>query len=245
MSTITVIKIGGVASQQLSKDVLEQMKIWKKQGQQLVIVHGGGVAINQLMEEAKVPVQKINGLRVTSQSDMTLVCSALLDNVGKYLTDQLEQAQLNPIQLTDQLRDVVQATFLDKDTYGYVGQVSHIETSPLMKSLEQDKLPLLASLGYSEKGEVLNINADYLATAVAQALQADRLILMTDVKGVLENGQVLKELVTSHVQEKIEQSVITGGMIPKIESAVQTVHSGVGQVLIGDNLLTGTVIRKG
>ena len=89
---------------------------------------------------------------------------------------------------------------------------------------------------------MLNINADYLATAVAVALAADKLILMTDVKGVLENGAVLEKITSYQVQEKIDTAVITAGMIPKIESAAKTVAAGVGQVLIGDNLLTGTLI---
>ena len=103
-------------------------------------------------------------------------------------------------------------------------------------------LPVLASLGYSKDGELLNINADYLATAVAVALEAEKLVLMTDVKGVLENGVVLDSLTSTEFQEKIDQGIITGGMIPKIESAVNTVLAGVGEVLIGDNLVTGTSI---
>ena len=105
-------------------------------------------------------------------------------------------------------------------------------------------MPILASLGYTKSGQELNINADYLATAVASALKADRLILMTDVPGVLENKQVLDVLKVSDVQEKIDQEIISGGMIPKIQAAVETVLAGVGQVLIGDNLSTGTIIKE-
>ncbi len=91
---------------------------------------------------------------------------------------------------------------------------------------------------------MLNINADYLARAVAISLGAKKLILMTDVKGVLENGQVLEHLNLVDVQKKIDSGVITGGMIPKIQSAVQTVESGVEQVIIGDNLTDGTIIKE-
>lgn len=242
MSQTIVIKIGGVASQQLSQDFITQIKSWKEEGKQLLIVHGGGFAISKLMEEEKVPIQKINGLRVTSKSDMTLVSRALLDIVGKGLCQTLNHAGVPAQQLITDIEQVVEADFLDQMTYGYVGEVSAIHPTILEKLLSEDKVPLLASMGYSKHGEQLNINADYLATAIATALSAQRLILMTDVKGVLENGMVLPSLSIKQAQEKIAQGIITGGMIPKIESAIKTVQAGVGEVLIGDNLLTGTLI---
>ncbi|EMC54211.1 acetylglutamate kinase [Streptococcus mutans] len=242
MKDIIVIKIGGVASQQLSGDFFSQIKNWQDAGKQLVIVHGGGFAINKLMEENQVPVKKINGLRVTSKDDMVLVSHALLDLVGKNLQEKLRQAGVSCQQLKSDIKHVVAADYLDKDTYGYVGDVTHINKRVIEEFLENRQIPIIASLGYSKEGDMLNINADYLATAVAVALAADKLILMTDVKGVLENGAVLEKITSHQVQEKIDTAVITAGMIPKIESAAKTVAAGVGQVLIGDNLLTGTLI---
>lgn len=242
MENIIVIKIGGVASQHLSQDFINQIKNWKEAGKQLVIVHGGGFAINKLMEEEHVPVKKINGLRVTSQSDMKLVSYALLNIVGENLVKKLNQSSIDSIQLLSDIEKVVQADFLDKETYGYVGNVSQIQTEILETMLANQMLPVLASIGYSKDGDMLNINADYLATAVAVALGAEKLVLMTDVKGVLENGAVLDSLSSTEFQDKIDQGIITGGMIPKIESAVNTVLAGVGEVLIGDNLVTGTSI---
>ena len=123
--------------------------------------------------------------------------------------------------------------------------MSSIKSDILNQMIDYGMVPVMASLGYSKDGELLNINADYLATAVAEALSAEKLVLMTDVKGVLDNGQVLDYLSTSQIKEKIDSGVITGGMIPKIMSALQTVKSGVKEVLIGDNLLTGTIIKEG
>lgn len=244
MKEIIVIKIGGVASQQLDAAFLNQVKTWKQEGKQLLIVHGGGFAINKLMKERHVPVTKIKGLRVTSLKDMQLVSQALLDIVGHDLTKKLNQSGVDSVQLRADLEKVVEAKFLDQATYGFVGQVSQIHINHLRQMLADDMVPVLASLGYTTDGQMLNINADYLATAVATALSANQLILMTDVKGVLENGAVLDSLSVQAVQDKIDQGVITGGMIPKIESAANTVLAGVGQVRIGDNLETGTVICK-
>ena len=239
-----VIKIGGVASKQLTPEILAKLSEWQQAGQKVVIVHGGGFAINQLMEENHIPIHKVNGLRVTSQSDMTLIKEALVDIVGKNLAGQLTQAVLPAYQLVDELPDLVHADFLDQETYGFVGEVKNITNQTLVALLSQGKIPLIPSLGYSEQGDLLNINADYLARAVAISLGAKKLILMTDVKGVLENGQVLDHLNLVDVHKKIDSGVITGGMIPKIQSAVQTVQAGVEQVIIGDNLTDGTIIKE-
>ena len=238
-----VIKIGGVASKQLTPEILTKLSEWQQAGQKIIIIHGGGFAINQLMEENHIPIHKVNGLRVTSQSDMALIKEALVD-VGKNLAGELTTAGLPAYQLVDELPDLVHADFLDQETYGFVGEVKNITNQTLVTLLSQGKIPLIPSLGYSEQGDLLNINADYLARAVAISLGAKKLILMTDVKGVLENRQVLEHLNLVDIQEKIDSGVITGGMIPKIQSAVQTVQAGVEQVIIGDNLTDGTIIKE-
>ena len=233
-----VIKIGGVASKQLTPEILAKLSEWQQAGQKIIIVHGGGFAINH------IPIHKVNGLRVTGQSDMALIREALVDIVGKNLAGELTTAGLPAYQVIDELPDLVHADFLDQETYGFVGEVKNITNQTLVSLLSQGKLPLIPSLGYSEQGALLNINADYLARAVAISLGAKKLILMTDVKGVLENGQILEHLNFVDVQKKIDSGVITGGMIPKIQSAVQTVQAGVEQVIIGDNLTDGTIIKE-
>ena len=239
-----VIKIGGVASKQLTPEILTKLSEWQQAGQKIIIIHGGGFAINQLMEENHIPIHKVNGLRVTGQSDMALIREALVDIVGKNLAGELTTAGLPAYQVIDELPDLVHADFFDQETYGFVGEVKNIANQTLVALLAQGKIPLIPILGYSEQGDLLNINADYLARAVAISLGAKKLILMTDVKGVLENGQVLNHLNLVDVQEKIDSGVVTGGMIPKIQSAVQTVESGVEQVIIGDNLTDGTIIKE-
>ena len=239
-----VIKIGGVASQQLTPEILETLKSWHQAGKHLVIVHGGGFAINQLMEEHQVQVTKINGLRVTQKAEMALVKTALVDVVGRSLTSSLLEEGLPAVQLVDQLDTIVKADFLEQATYGYVGQVSQIVVEPLLDLLEQGQIPVIPCLGFSLQGDMLNINADYLATAVATSLKAQQLILMTDVKGVMEDGLLLDVLHLSDIGDKIKQGIITGGMVPKVESAAKTVLAGVGQVLIGDQLTGGTQIKE-
>lgn len=243
MSDTIVIKIGGRASQNLTGDFLEQLASWKSQGKSLIIVHGGGYAINQLMEEADIAVKKIDGLRVTDSQSLNLVKQALVEIVGKNILTSLSQVGLDAQQLIEELPALVEADFLNQAKYGYVGQVSQIHSHVLQSLLEQGVIPLIPSLGYQGGRILLNINADYLATSLAVALQAEKLILMTDVSGVKESGQVLSSLKIGDIPDKIEQGIITGGMVPKLQSAAQTVKSGVAQVLIGDNLTNGTLIE--
>lgn len=245
MKDIIVIKIGGVAAQELSPACLKQIKSWQAAGKGIVIVHGGGLAINRLMKQRQLPTRKVKGLRVTSQTDMPIIRQALMELVGQQLNKQLHHAGIDSLQLDAHLGETVQADFINQAVYGYVGQVTSIKSDYLKELLDAGLVPLLASLGQTKQGQALNINADYLAAAVARELQAEKLILMTDTAGVLEKEEVLPRLLTSQVAIKIQTGIIRGGMIPKIESAVQTVLSGVGQVLIGDNLVTGTLIAEG
>ncbi|AXQ78297.1 acetylglutamate kinase [Streptococcus chenjunshii] len=245
MKHVIVIKIGGAAAQSLTADFLGQLNIWKEAGKALLIVHGGGFAIDRLMEENHRSVKKVNGLRVTDKADMLLVKKALTEQVGPPLAQHLNRAGLPAVTVNADLPNIVKADFLQQELYGYVGQVKEVVEEPLRNLLTKGLVPLLPSLGYSKEGELLNINADYLARAVAQAMSAEKLILMTDVPGILENGSVLASLPVSSVQEKIADATITGGMIPKVESAAQTVLAGVGEVLIGNSLNQGTVIKKG
>lgn len=244
MSETIVIKIGGVASQSLSDDFLNQVKAWQEAGKQLVIVHGGGYAINQLMEAAGLPIEKKDGLRVTSQKAMTLVAQGLQEIVAPNLKESLEDAGL-PILIFKEELTAFQSDFLNKEDYGYVGQVPTVDSQIFQNVFGQGKIPLIPSLAYAPTGELLNINADHLATAVAKSLLADQLILMTDVPGVKEGDRVLPVLTFQAIAEKIASGIITGGMIPKVESAQATVQAGVGQVLIGSDLTTGTIVKAG
>lgn len=245
MNDIIVIKVGGVAAQELSTSFIKQVKYWIENGKKIILIHGGGVVINQLLLERQLPSRKVKGLRVTSKAALPIIQQALLDIVGLDLTQQFNQADIDSIQLVSHLGKTVSADFIDKSTYGYVGQVTDIHSGYLEQLLDDHIVPILASLGQNADGQLLNINADYLAAAVAKKFQAEKLILMTDTQGILENKKVLPQILTSQVPQKIQKGIIKDGMIPKIESAVQTVLSGVNQVWIGNSLSTGTLIAEG
>lgn len=244
MKNIIVIKIGGIASQRLSDSFLKQVKTWQSDNKNIIIVHGGGYAIDQLMTEAKFPIKTCDGLRITEEKVIPLISSALLDIVGPNLITSLNNAGLKTEQFTDSLKYLIQADFISKENYGYVGEVSKVSTVLLEKTLKQGKIPIIASLGYTTNGQPLNINADYLATAIATSVKATQLILLTDVPGVLENGQLISNLTTKQSYQKIKEGVIKDGMIPKVQSATKTILLGVDSIMIANQLEKGTIITK-
>ena len=172
MKDVIVIKIGGVAAQKLSDKFIKQMQEWIVAGKKIVVVHGGGLVINQLMKERQLPTSKDKGLRVTAKSDLPIMEQALLGQVGRTLTQKLNDSDIESLQLVSHLGKTVSADFIDKDLYGYVVQVTAIQTAYLEQLLAADMVPVLASLGHNAAGELFNINADYLAAAVASSLQA-------------------------------------------------------------------------
>lgn len=243
MNQIIVIKMGGIAIKHLTEDTLIQIKNWIKQNYQIVIVHGGGNIIESLLIKAKHPTIKKDGLRVTAKEDLPIIKDALFNHVGKGLASNLKAVNINVEQLREDQLSIIQADYLNYHYYGSAGKNIHVHIDAIQNYLNQNIIPVIGSIGTHQDGNLININADHLATAIAIAMKARKLILMTDVQGVIEQGTLIKRLNISHVQSKIDNHIITGGMIPKVESAVATIKAGVNEVIIGDNLLTGTIIE--
>lgn len=243
MKQIIVIKMGGIAIKHLTEDTLIQIKHWIQQNYQIIIVHGGGNVIESLLIKAKHPTIKKDGLRVTAKEDLPIIKDALFNYIGKGLASDLKAVNLNVKQLREEQFLIIQADYLEYHQYGSVGKNIQVNVSAIQKYLNQNMIPVISSIGSHQDDDLININADHLATAIAIAMKAQKLILMTDVQGVIEHGTLIKRLNISDVQSKIDNRIITGGMIPKVESAVATIKAGVNEVIIGNNLLTGTIIE--
>lgn len=244
MEDVIVIKLGGIAAKKLNPEFMETLKTWKVAGKKIVIVHGGGYLIDELMSMRQLEVQKIDGLRVTTPESMACVDKALREMMGPKLSKNLNQAGIEALQINQGLGRIVEADFLNQSVYGYVGQATNIKTAYLRQIMEDGLIPILPSLGMTRDGQILNINADDVASHIAVALQADELIMMTDVPGVKEVGAVLPQLTVADVFAKIKTGVITGNMIPKVQGAIQAVEAGVGRVCIGQMLKGGTRILR-
>lgn len=243
MKNIIVIKLGGIAIENLNDAFIQQIKAWHLENKKIIIVHGGGQVISDLLTKNNHSTIKIYGMRVTAKNDLPIIYDALINIVGHQLLERLKESNLEFFQFKEKIKELVSAEFLNKNIYGYVGKVKEINTMLLENILSRDIIPIITSLGVNEQGEYLNVNADHLATAIAKKLKVEKLVYMTDVPGVIEKDKTLATLTIKEAKTKIENKIITGGMIPKIESAIQTLESGVESILIANNLQKGTIIR--
>lgn len=245
MKGIIVVKIGGVASDNLTKEFFQQITHWQKAGKKIVIVHGGGHYISEMMHRLNVPVSIKGGLRVTTKETLAITQMVLIGQVQPMITTKFQQAGFSAVGLNASCAQIITGEFRDEKKYGHVGNVKQIDKELLLHLISKKHVPIIAPLGLTETGEWLNINADNVACKVAEELQAEALYLLTDVQGVKKEGQWLKELSPKDIYGLKEEKVIKGGMLPKIESAVSAVTNGVHKVHITNKIQqVGTTISK-
>lgn len=244
METI-VVKIGGVASDNLTKDFFKQVKKWKDAGKQVVVVHGGGYYITEMMNRLNIPVTIKNGLRVTTKQALKVTQMVLIGQVQPAITSVFQQYGFSAIGLHASCNDLIQGAFIDQENLGYVGEVTKINSQVIEDVLASNYIPIITPLGMTIEGDWLNINADAAASKIAEALNADELYLLTDVPGVKKDDQWLSKVNTKEIKSMKEEEIIIGGMIPKIESAMAAIFGGVGKVHITNGIQrAGTVITK-
>ncbi|MCO6184148.1 acetylglutamate kinase [Leuconostoc fallax] len=242
MHTI-VIKIGGNAATQLTPTFFETIKQWQQQGKYVVIVHGGGTMISNLMAQFNEPVIKKDGIRVTNSTSIELTKMALIGQVQPQILDQLRQNNLNAIGLNAGSAQLLTGSFLNQSCYGLVGKIDQVNVKIIKTELHNGYIPVISPLAITNDGQWLNVNADQAATAIAKHLRADHLYLLTDVSGIKVAGNILHHITPTLAQELEMQSIITGGMIPKVNNALTAVAQGVTTVHITDHVNThGTLV---
>lgn len=231
-----VVKIGGVASDQLNAQFFSTIRKWQAQGVQIVIIHGGGHYITELMEQFQIKRQIKNVLRVTDETTLELTKMALLGQVQPRLVSLFQKEGLQPVSLHAGYNQLIQGKVINYAELGYVGQVTAINHQLLKLQMNHRKIPVIAPLGITKDGQWLNINADEVACKIASSIQADELFLLTDVPGIKENNQWLKRINLSKIEMLKNQNIITGGMIPKLNSAKYALLHGVKSVNINNNI---------
>lgn len=264
-----VIKYGGNAmtDETLKAGFAADVVLLKLVGMNPVVVHGGGPQINDLLKRVGKQGEFVQGMRVTDSETMDIVEMVLGGLVNKEIVSLINQHGGRAIGLTGKDGRFIRAKKLmlqseiDAEEYIDIGQVGEVDTiDPSVVSLldNGDFIPVIAPIGVGEHGEAYNINADLVAAKLAETLQAEKLILMTNTSGVLDkNGQLLTGLTASRVEELFADGTISGGMLPKISSALEAAKNGVNTVQIIDGrvehallleILTdhgvGTLIRK-
>lgn len=229
---IIVIKVGGSVLDQLHPSFYSTCKRLMEKEILPIIVHGGGKKITKWMQQMGKEPQFIQGRRVTDEESLKIVTSVLGGEVNKRFVSAFTQSGVTAIGLSG----IDLRLFSVKPihpTLGYVGKVTHVNCKPITWLLEQGWMPVIASLGIDENGQTFNVNADDAAVALAQAVGAKRLLMVSDVDGVMdENGQVLERISSKQVQHLIDSETITGGMIPKVRSGMEGLKGSVDEIMI-------------
>jgi acetylglutamate kinase len=256
---IIVVKYGGHAmvDPELSRKFARDMVMLKVCGLHPVVVHGGGPQINKMLDKLDVKAEFREGLRVTDEATMSVVEMVLAGSINKSIVASIQQAGGRAVGISGKDGNLLVAErFVKRKTdpvtgkteeidFGFVGEPARVNTEILDLIIKSDAIPVIAPVGVGWEGETFNVNADTAAGAIATATQAKRLLLLTDVAGVLDNTkQLISELRISDVPALIANGTITGGMIPKVESAVAVVESGVDGVIILDGRVPHSVLLE-
>ncbi|MFA1739135.1 acetylglutamate kinase [Lysinibacillus fusiformis] len=237
-----VIKLGGSTLEGLNKDFFYNFKKLQDSGVELIITHGGGPAINRELAARGIESHTLNGIRVTNEIAMNVVQSTLIGQVNPTLVHELTSAGVKAIGLNGFDGQLMVADYLDKDVYGFVGAVKAIHTALLETLLSVGIVPVIACVGASEAGQALNINGDTVASEIALALGADSLLLVTDVRGIRVYDEYQTMATPSLIDQWIEQGHLYGGMIPKVQGAIDCLRAGIPSVQIVGETLIGTTI---
>ena len=232
---IIIIKCGGsvLLDKTLFNQFIEDLSIIYKLKLSVVVIHGGGKNIKQKLDQNNLTTKFIDGLRVTDKFTIKLVEEALLD-LNDEIIDKLKKSKAIGNSITPKKNNIIYVK-PEREELGFVGTPTKISEDEILENIKQGKISIIAPLGLDESNCLYNINADIVAGAIAKKLKARRLLLMTDVEGVLdENGKLLTEINTDKTLELLKKKVITGGMIPKINTCLDAISNGVRGVVIVD-----------
>ena len=238
-----VIKCGGsvLIDQNLFNNFINDISILNKLGFIPVIIHGGGKRISNKLNEAGIKSDFINGLRVTDAKSI-IVVEEVLSEFNKEILDALKKNDCDGQGITNKQNNILLVKQENQDL-GFVGFPKEIDQSIIEKIVSKKKVPVIAPLGLDKDNQVFNINADTAAGAIAKKLNARRLIIMSDVEGVLDNDKkLISEINTNKISELIKNEIITGGMIPKINNCLDVANNGVKGVCIIDGRLKHSIL---
>ena len=246
---IVVVKYGGNAmiNEQLKQQVMEDIVLLWLIGVKVVLVHGGGPEISDIMGKlGKEPVF-IDGLRVTDKETVDIVQMVLAGKVNKTLVNLLEMKGGKAMGISGMDGRLIEAEIRD-ERLGYVGDITKINIKPVKDLLEKNYIPVISTLGCDAEGNTYNINGDTAAAYIAGALNAERLIMMTDIAGLLKDkddpSTLIPEITIKEAEKLFEEGVISGGMIPKVNCCVEAIREGVKNVVIMDGRVSHSILME-
>ncbi|MBR4576141.1 MAG: acetylglutamate kinase [Clostridia bacterium] len=244
-----VVKYGGNAmiNEQLKQQVMEDLVLLWLIGVRVVLVHGGGPEINDLMDRLGKKPEFVNGLRVTDKETMDIVQMVLAGKINKTLVNLLEMKGGKAVGLSGMDGRLLQCTVKD-ERLGYVGEIQKVHIDPVTDLLNNGYIPVISTVGCDKSGNAYNINGDTAAAFIAGALEARTLIMMTDIAGVLRNREdpstLIPEISLDELPALRENGVISGGMIPKVECCATAIARGVRNVVIMDGRVPHSILME-
>ena len=256
---IIVIKYGGHAmgDKKLAHTFAEDVTILQKLGIKPVVIHGGGPQIGSMLEKLNIESSFINGLRITNEETVEIVEMVLSGSINKDIVNKIHSAGGLAIGLSGKDAKLILANKL-KDKFkdpesniekfldiGFVGKPEKVDSTIINIVTNKLMIPVIAPVGYGINGETYNINADTAAGAIASSLKAERILLLTDVEGVLDSEKkLIPSISVTQAESMINSKIITGGMIPKIETCLATVEAGVKAAVIIDGRSSHAILRE-
>lgn len=246
---VIVVKYGGNAmtSDELKQAVMTDVVLLSLIGIKVVLVHGGGPEINDMLSKIGKEAKFINGLRYTDKETAEIVEMVLAGKVNKSLVSLLQRHGGRAIGLCGTDGGMISCVKKrGKVDLGFVGEIVNVDTTPITDCLDRGYIPVISSVATDENGEIFNINADTAAAKIAAALKAENLILMTDIRGLLrdkdDESTFIPEVDISEVPKLIREGIISGGMIPKIECCVESIRQGIEKALIIDGRIPHSIL---
>lgn len=245
---IIVIKYGGNAmiNEELKAAVMGDMVLLSLIGIKVVLVHGGGPEITEMLGKIGKETKFYNGLRVTDEESAKIVQMVLAGKINKNLVNLLQNIGGKAIGLSGMDGGLIEAKPIDFENLGYVGEITNVNTQPILDVLEKGYIPVVSTVGCDKEGNVYNINADTAAAAIAGSLGAESLISMTDICGILrdkdDDSTLIPVINVSEAPQLMREGIISGGMIPKIECCIEAIRRGVGKVFVIDGRVPHSIL---
>lgn len=244
-----VIKYGGNAmvNEQLKQQVMEDVVLLWLIGVKVVLVHGGGPEINETMSRLGKKAEFVNGLRVTDKETVDIVQMVLAGKINKSLVNLLQMKGGHAVGVSGVDGGIIEAKMKD-EALGFVGEITKIRTQPITDLLEKNYIPVISTVASDRQGNIYNINGDTAAARIAGALGATRLIMMTDIAGILQDkddpSTLIPQITVSEAKKLYDNNVISGGMIPKVDCCIEALDRGVTNVVIMDGRISHSILME-
>ncbi len=246
---IVVIKYGGNAmiDEHLKEQVMEDIVLLQLVGVKVVLVHGGGPEISDLMQKLGKKAEFVDGLRVTDKETVDIVQMVLAGKVNKTLVNLVEMKGGKAMGISGMDGRLIEAKMKD-ERLGFVGAITGVNIEPVNDLLEKGYIPVISTIGCDSEGNAYNINGDTAAAFIAGALHAERMFMMTDIDGILRDkddpSTLIPEVTVSQAKELCEQGIVSGGMIPKVDCCIEAVKKGVKSVTIMDGRVPHSILME-